>query len=886
MKATDSFTSLDDPKVVQAMEEYLAAIEAGHDPERRAFLARHADIAGILEECLDSLEFVHQASRRLHGAGEPLAAVEGTPGTPLGDFRIIRELGRGGMGVVYEAEQLSLQRRVALKVLPLVATLDAKQLQRFLHEAQAAASLHHAHIVPVFAVGCDRGVHYYAMQFIEGQSLAQVIADLKAADLKKDGADQQKSPLPADGAAPGDPPLQSSISNLQSTMAPTQPAGALTTERCTRPGGFFRSVANLGVQAAEALKHAHELGIVHRDIKPANLLVDVRGNLWVTDFGLAHCQSQPGLTMSGDLVGTLRYMSPEQALAQPAGVDARTDIYALGATLYELLTLEPPFSGLDRQELLRQIGFEEPTPVRRLNPDAPAELETIVLKALAKVPAERYASAADLAGDLQRFLNDEPIRARPPTLAQRSRKWARRHRPVVWSAAAALLVILAVLAGSAGWIVRDRTARQTRVAADLQAVLDQGQQAFRNGKWPEAQAAAIRAKDLLKDSGAEAVLGGRVQDLLHDLLAEEADRHLLTQLEDIRLRQTMLNVKENRFALEEALPEYQQAFQDHGFAAAVRTPAEAAALLQRRSPAIRDALLVALDHWLILARYKKAPEAAWLEQVLAAADPDPWRQEMRVARRRDPLQARQTLERLAREVDVSAQPPEALFVLALGLRQRGAAETAVALLRRAQEAFPGNFWLNEDLGLALQDSSPPQLTEAIRFLTAAVAIRPDSPGARLNLGDALRDAGRLDEAAAAYRRAIELQPDYAEAYGELGNVLQRQGRSEEAMNALRQAIALKPAYAVAHANLGAILWQKGRADEAIPVLRRAIELNPDSAEAHCNLGCALRQQGQFAQALAALKRGHELGSRRPDWPYPSAEWVRECQQHVKPEGAR
>jgi len=210
MKATNSLTSLDDPKVVQAMEEYLAAIEAGHDPERRAFLARHADIAGILEECLDSLEFVHQASRRLHGTGEPLAAVEGTPGTPLGDFRIVRELGRGGMGVVYEAEQLSLQRRVALKVLPLVATLDAKQLQRFLHEAQAAASLHHAHIVPVFAVGCDRGVHYYAMQFIEGQSLAQVIADLKAADLKKDGADQQKSPLPADGVVPGDPPLQSS----------------------------------------------------------------------------------------------------------------------------------------------------------------------------------------------------------------------------------------------------------------------------------------------------------------------------------------------------------------------------------------------------------------------------------------------------------------------------------------------------------------------------------------------------------------------------------------------------------------------------------------------------------------------------------------------------
>src|SRR5262249_34467296 len=200
----------------------------------------------------------------------------------------------------------------------------------------------------------------------------------------------------------------------------------------------------------------HQLGVVHRDIKPANLLVDVRGNLWITDFGLAHCQSQAGLTMTGDLVGTLRYMSPEQALAKRVLVDHRTDIYSLGVTLYELLTMEPASAGADRQELLRQIAFEEPRPPRRLSKAIPAELDTIVLKMMEKNPADRYATAQELADDLERFLKDEPIRAKRPSLSLRVRKWARRHRPGVASAiittAAVTAVALAPLRSSLGKI--------------------------------------------------------------------------------------------------------------------------------------------------------------------------------------------------------------------------------------------------------------------------------------------------------------------------------------------------------------------------------------------------------------------------------------------------
>src|SRR5262249_53806648 len=295
-----------------------------------------------------------------------------------------------GMGIVYEAEQLALARRVALKVLPFAVGLDARQLQRFKNEAHAAANLHHQNIVPVYFVGCDRGVHYYAMQFIDGRTLADMIAELR-----------QIAGLPVEDETAH----VSQARNISNTDV-TPPAANRSTDRSVTSAAYFRTVANLGVQTAEALDHAHQVGIVHRDIKPANLLVDGRGNLWVTDFGLAQIQEDTRLTRTGDLLGTVRYMSPEQALGKPAPLDHRTDIYSLGVTLYELLALEPAFGANNRRELLRQITLDEPRPPRRLNRSIPADLETIVLKAAAKTPGERYATARELAEDLRRFLED------------------------------------------------------------------------------------------------------------------------------------------------------------------------------------------------------------------------------------------------------------------------------------------------------------------------------------------------------------------------------------------------------------------------------------------------------------------------------------------------
>jgi serine/threonine protein kinase/heme exporter protein D len=459
MKAQDSDSDcsrnrareFDDPRVVEALDEYLAALEAGQKPNRQEFLSRHAAIADALAECLEGIEALHQASSASQpSAGGGAAHPDWQPGAALGDYRLGREIGRGGMGIVYEAEQLSLGRRIALKVLPFALTLDPRQLQRFKNEARAAAQLHHQHIVPVYAVGSERGVHFYAMQYIEGQSLAEVIHDLRHQATPLRFARGPSANPPADNAAATGTYVPQEEAARETFSAPrasetVKPVSALATSYSANSTGFYRTVARLGIQAAEALEHAHEYGVIHRDIKPGNLMVDAHGHLWITDFGLAQFQTEASLTQSGDLLGTLRYMSPEQAGGQRLTIDHRTDIYSLGATLYELLTLHPPFEGNNRQTLLHQILNDEPQPLRSHQKSIPVELETIVLKALAKSPAERYATARDLADDLSRFLQDKPIQARRATAAQRLRKWARRHPSVFW---AAVVLSLLTVAGS------------------------------------------------------------------------------------------------------------------------------------------------------------------------------------------------------------------------------------------------------------------------------------------------------------------------------------------------------------------------------------------------------------------------------------------------------
>ncbi|MFO0807118.1 MAG: serine/threonine-protein kinase [Gemmataceae bacterium] len=404
----------DDSRLASALREFQDAIDAGRPLDRSAFLACHPAVAHELHDCLDSLLLIRDL----------VAPVSDTPvpGLPIGDFRLLREVGRGGMGVVYEAEQLSLGRRVALKVLPFAATLDARRLQRFRTEAAAAAHLRHPHVVAVHGVGCERGIHYYAMQFVDGPSLSDVLRRLRS--------------LAEDDSPPG--------------QGVATRAG-LTTLPAADSRDYYCTVARWTADAANALDHAHQFGIVHRDVKPGNLLLDADGTLYVADFGLAQVNGDGGITRTGDMIGTLRYMPPEQVRGDRA-LDPRGDVYSLGATLYELLTLQPAFPALERPALLRQVLDEEAAPVRRIRPAVPAELAIIAQKAMAKFPPDRYSSAKALADDLRAWLDDRPIRARPPTLVQRAGRLGRRYRGAAVAAAIGLAVTATVLAISTVWV--------------------------------------------------------------------------------------------------------------------------------------------------------------------------------------------------------------------------------------------------------------------------------------------------------------------------------------------------------------------------------------------------------------------------------------------------
>lgn len=635
-----SFDPNDDERVGEAIEAYLALAEQGSAPEIEEFAARYPDLKDDVRAGLEGLELVHG----LLGLGS--APGSGSGRGPVGDhriesgrriagYRVVRELGRGGMGTVYEAVHVGLDRPVALKVLGIHAAPDTSARRRFLNEARTAAGLHHTHIVPVFDVGQVGGLCYYAMQRIEGNGLDCVVRYLrKNRPLVPGGGGPASSrfnlhdvqgnsslssinarlgqiwarvssrwssrPQPENGNGQG----TSSGGALTGSFPPSQPrlAGGVLSRsvpgestaswshgsRQTRVDGarftselassgigsesqdvlsamdpvarqrgdhpvpfdpprgsaYFRWVAEVGQQAADALAHAHHQGVIHRDVKPSNLLIDNKGNIWVTDFGLARRLADPGLTHHDSLLGTPRYMSPEQA--RTGTIDGRTDVYSLGATLYELLTLRPPFDGRSAAELIEQIGQQEPAPPSAIDPRVPRDLETIVLKALAKRPADRYLTAAELAEDLTRFLNHEPVKARRISVAGRLWRVARRHPGITGVTTVAAATILAVA-----------TFAYIRVVAARDRAVDMGiqlQEAIQKIKAADRQ----KLTDMKKDYWQAAVIVGQTPnpdrrrvglDFIRKAVALEPEPDLRPQLRDEAVKFLVLRDVETRSEL-------------------------------------------------------------------------------------------------------------------------------------------------------------------------------------------------------------------------------------------------------------------------------------------------------------------------------------------------
>ncbi|MCC9601142.1 serine/threonine-protein kinase [Stieleria sp. JC731] len=464
---TRHLTAAQKDRLATLLDRYLSLLEQGTPPDIAELAGDDPELLDPLKSYVNGLEDLHQVaagfSPRNFRTDE---AAQTDPGeSVLGDFKLIEEVGRGGMGVVYRAQQISLDRVVAIKLLPFAAVLDARQITRFKHEAQAAAQLNHPCIVPVYTVGMDRGVHYYAMQFVDGQSFGERIVEQRDKQIQPDYSD-------------------------------------CVTE---------------AIQIAGALHAAHETGIVHRDIKPSNLLLGNDGKVWVTDFGLARCQTEASMTRSGDIVGTMKYMSPEQARGESAIVDGRTDVYSLGVTLYEMLCLRPAFEGGETPVVLRQIEERLPPPISSIRSDIPKAIETVIAKAMSKSRDHRYDTALEFAQDLQRALEGTPTLARAPTQLDRLALWAMTRKKAVAVGLASGIVLLFILAISTALIA---SAKQE---SDRNALL-----AKRSGQLARTTVDQLGAKmaELLADiPEAESVRRQLLQETLtyYEKFAEQAD---------------------------------------------------------------------------------------------------------------------------------------------------------------------------------------------------------------------------------------------------------------------------------------------------------------------------------------------------------------------------
>jgi serine/threonine protein kinase/tetratricopeptide (TPR) repeat protein len=861
-------------------ELFVAALEQAGGAARQAFLDRTCAGQPELRHRLDILLQAHDAPAS--ALNRPLAEIvpenpgpaptvempaprEGFGAALAGRYRLVEEIGEGGMGTVWMAQQTEpIKRLVAVKLIK--TGMDSKAvLARFEAERQALALMDHPHIARVLDAGStDKGRPYFVMDLVKGVPITRYCDDYR--------------------------------------LTP-------------------RQRVELFVPVCQAVQHAHQKGIIHRDLKPSNVLVahsDGRPVPKVIDFGVAKATGQSLtektlVTGLGAIVGTLEYMSPEQAEINQLDIDTRSDIYSLGVLLYELLTGSPPFTRKELEnagmlEMLRVIREQEPPkPSTKLSTaeELPAlaanrgtepakltrlvrgELDWIVMKALEKDRARRYETANGFAMDLQRYLADEPVQACPPSAGYRFRKFVRRNKRALVTTGLLVIMLLAAVGGVAstiGWAVRERTAREEELARDRKARQDklnhEVELALREAsasrdraltltdnpyQWEATLAAALsafkRAEGLAsqEDAPLEPAVGERLQNLRTILDADQNDRRFVARFDDIRLEQTRLDTRDSRYMKEIAFAWLKDAFHAHyGIDFGVVPATQVVSIIQQRPKAIQEYLVAALDESLTQAPQQEPQARKWLATVLETADSDPWRKRARSAAAAHDWQA---VEKLLHEATPSRQSRDFLLRLACALPREA---TPLRLLRQIQLAHPDDFWANNSLAGMLQYRARPQLDEAIRYYTAAIALRPRSPGVYVDMGNALRSKGDLDGAITAFREATRCGGDYTGAYIRLEETLRQQGSPDEVIAEFKAVAQAQPEDAWAHRALGFALMAKSLFDEAIPAFKRAIRLQPAYASTHFGLGCALQRKGLLDDAIREHREALRLNAMNAD----------------------
>jgi len=800
----------DEPRVQQLLDEIFDSGCApeevcGACPELLPEVRRRWRQMCLVEAELEAL-FPTEGSDA--GTATPIPVRQGASLPRIPGYDVEALLGRGGMGVVYKARHLRLNRPVALKMLLAGAYAGPRERARFQREAEAVASLRHANVVQVYDVGDHEGWPYFTMEFLEGGSLAQALAG---------------TPQPA------------------------------------------RQVAALVTTLAEAVQVAHQGGIVHRDLKPANILLTADGTPKIADFGLArHFDAEQGLTLSGARIGTPSYMAPEQVIGKAGTIGPAADIYALGALFYETLTGRPPFRGETATETQRQVIAEEPVPPSRLNAKVPRDLETICLKCLHKAPERRYATAAALAEDLKRFQRDEPIAARPAGLLERTVKWVRRHPTAAALLAASFLLVMMLVGGSL-WLAVQQAHRRDAVEADLKEMA--GLQA--SARWAEARAALERAEALL-EGGGPGDLRRRLGQARRDFdLMIHLDTIRLKRV--TRGELAFYKARANRDYAQAFEQAGLGTSHDQPSLVAARIDASAVrgALVAAVYDWAVCAADKAQRGWLLeLARQTDSSSGGWRERVL---DPAAWEDLPALAElaRTAPVASESASLLLALGERLRAaggnaapflrrvqqeHPADFWANLIVGnATLQLAPQEAAGYYRAALAGRPGAAVGYCAVGDALRLQHWPD--QAIDYYQKALQLDSSYVRAYSNVGDALQDQGQFDEAIDYYQKALELDTDYAWAHHNLANALRVKGRLDQAYDHYQQAIRLDPKNSEVQNGVRSVLLRQGRGTEVQAGWRQALDANPPEHEAwsgYAELCLFLGQQAEYRRVRRAL----------------------------------
>jgi tetratricopeptide (TPR) repeat protein/tRNA A-37 threonylcarbamoyl transferase component Bud32 len=679
-------------------------------------------------------------------------------------------LGRGGMGVVYRARQLKLNRTVALKMMLSGAFAGRDERTRFQREAEAVAALKHPNIVQIHDSGELDGRQYFTMEYVDGGSLAQFLSGI---------------PQPARRAA---------------AMAET---------------------------LARAVQIAHQGGIVHRDLKPSNVLLTADHTPKITDFGLARrFESDEHLTFTGARVGTPSYMAPEQAAGNVHAIGPATDVYALGAILYEMLTGRPPFRGESSNETERQVIADDPVPPCQLNSRVPRDLETICLKCLQKDPSRRYAAAAELADDLQRFQRGEAILARRTGPIERTMKWIRRHRALAAFLVSGVL-LLNVLIALVLWVLLSRAVLIQRVEDDFREVVE----TERKQAWGDAHIALERAKARLGDGG-PTELQSRALELNRELT-------FVGKLDLIRESRQRLNVIDAPDA--QLAADYEQAFRDAGLLQSDESPAVIAARI--RSSVIAEVILVALDDWKICEHGRWE----WLDEVAQIVDQNPVTRKIRDSKVWDDKEA---LAECLRTVKIEKQ--SVAFLTLAGSHLEDLHGDALPFLLRLQQQYPYDYWVNSTLTWVLFKHGNP--AEAVRYAQAALAARPNSYQAHGKLAASLAAASRFEDGLKEARIAYELAPTISINQLNLGQILVYLHRPDEGLPLMIRACETESNHADWHVALGIGYAEQNRHEDAVRAFRRAISIDPKWSTAHQKLRESLQKLNRWEDSRLAWRK--------------------------------